>query len=490
MLSFSPLPRTKDSMYHALTYATILEMQAMMTFDPENILAAGNTMKEAQAVCQRFRKKSTFSNRNSTEEELHAEVCYAECLLQRAALTFLQDENMVSFIKGGIKVRNSYQTYKELHTVLQSSSYVHGDNHGHFEGGVKLGVGAFNLMISMLPTRTLRLLEFVGFSGNKEFGLLQLTEGAAGQTFRSFLCNMLLLCYHTFMSFILALYCSLATFWLVAIVRFEECCEAQQQWNQFHHMCYWELMWCFTYKRHWKMAYFYADLLSKENAWSKATYAYMKGAYLSMLTREECQPFRESEVALFRQVHGLKQKIAGKSLPTEKFAIRKARRYLTENPVTLPAAPLEMMYIWNGYTVIGKHKDLTEGMLKTLDEAQAKLESSPRTEFSIDDQCLLSLLRGLCLKHLGHQEEADTHSNFHNMTIKFDHYLVPNALLEHGLLCLEQGRKEEGIKLLETAKQSYKNYSMESRTHFRIQAALHKAKATSENGIHTMPSSP
>lgn len=37
----------------------------------------------------------------------------------------------------------------------------------------------------------------------------------------------------------------------------------------------------------------------------------------------------------------------------------------------------EMMYIWNGYTVIGKQKDLTEGMLKTLDEAQATLESYP-----------------------------------------------------------------------------------------------------------------
>lgn len=36
-----------------------------------------------------------------------------------------------------------------------------------------------------------------------------------------------------------------------------------------------------------------------------------------------------------------------------------------------------MMYIWNGYTVIGKQKDLTEGMLKTLNEAQTKLESSP-----------------------------------------------------------------------------------------------------------------
>lgn len=41
-------------MYHALTYATILEMQAMMTFEPQHILAAGATMKEAQTICQRY----------------------------------------------------------------------------------------------------------------------------------------------------------------------------------------------------------------------------------------------------------------------------------------------------------------------------------------------------------------------------------------------------------------------------------------------------
>ncbi|XP_018582270.2 tetratricopeptide repeat protein 39A isoform X3 [Scleropages formosus] len=518
--------RTTDSMYHALTYATVLEMQAMMTFDPADISAAGNTMKDAQAVCQRFRKKSSFNSmvsRSFTEEELHAEVCYAECLLQRAALTFLQDENMISFIKGGIKVRNSYQIYKELHAVLLSSTCVHGDSHGHFEGGVKLGVGAFNLMLSMLPSRILKLLEFVGFSGNKEFGLQQLQEGSSAHTFRAFLCNMLLLCYHTFMSFILGTgegdvedaekllqpylkqHPKGAIFLFfagrieeikgnldAAIARFEECCEAQQQWKQFHHMCYWELMWCFTYKRRWKMAYFYADLLSKESAWSKATYVYMKGAYLSMLTNEECQPFVESEVALFRQVPGLKQKIAGKSLPTEKFAIRKARRYLAETPHPLPAPPLEMMYIWNGYTVIGKHKDLTEGMLKTLDEAQKNLDQHPKTEFSVDDQCVLSLLKGLCLKHLGRLEEAEHYFTLvlcNETQIRLDHYLVPNALLEHGLLCLEQGRQEEAIKLLEAAKQNYKHYSMESRTHFRIQAALHKAKATLDNGIHPLISS-
>ncbi|XP_006803394.2 tetratricopeptide repeat protein 39A [Neolamprologus brichardi] len=468
----------KDSMYHALTYATILEMQAMMTFDPQHILVAGNTMKEAQAICQRQRKKSSFS-KNFTEEELHAEVCYAECLLQRAALTFLQDENMISFIKGGIKVRNSYQTYKELHTVLQSSGYTHGDNHGHFEGGVKLGVGAFNLMISMLPTRTLKLLEFVGFSGNKEFGLQQLQEGSVESTFRSFLCNMLLLCYHTFMSFILG-------------TGEGDVEDAEKLLEPYLKKYPKGSIFLFFAGRIEEIKGNLDALLSKENSWSKATYAYMKAAYLSMLTKDDCLTFGETALGLFRQVPGLKQKIAGKSLPTEKFAIRKARRYLAENPVPLPAPPLEMMYIWNGYTVIGKHKDLTEGMLKTLDEAQAQLESLPRTEFSIDDQCLLSLLKGLCLKHLGHHEEAEHYFTLvlcNESQIKYDHYLVPNALLEHGLLCLQQGRKDDAIKLLETAKQNYKNYSMESRTHFRIQAALHKAKGSGENGIH-VPSSP
>lgn len=38
---------------------------------------------------------------------------------------------------------------RELHTVLKSPGYVPADNHGHFEGGVKLGVGAFNLVSAL-----------------------------------------------------------------------------------------------------------------------------------------------------------------------------------------------------------------------------------------------------------------------------------------------------------------------------------------------------
>uniref|UniRef100_A0A671S0B5 Tetratricopeptide repeat protein 39A n=1 Tax=Sinocyclocheilus anshuiensis TaxID=1608454 RepID=A0A671S0B5_9TELE len=507
-------PRAKESMYHALIYATVLEMQAMMTFQHDDIVHAGKTMKSAQEVCQRFRKKSgglgtRGANDDLSEEQLHAEVCYAECLLHRAALTFLQDENMVSFIKGGIKVRNSYLIYKELHAFVQSDTTFRGPNHKHLEGGVSFGIGAFNLTLSLFPARILKLLEFAGFSGDKEFGISQLFTGATSHTLRSMLCALLLLCFYTFLSFILGNIerskrncASQAVTWGLhwgaiflffagraeeikgnideAVALFEDGCKAQQAWKQFHHMCYWELMWCFTFKRHWKMAYFYADLLSQESRWSKAMYVYMKAAYLSMLPDTESQPFGDNEVDLFRQVPTYKQKIAGKSPPTEKFAIRKARRYKASNPIRLPVPVLEMMYMWNGFSMISKQPELTEGMMEMLLEAERTLQAAPENEYSVDDTCVILLLKGLCLKNQGQMQAIICVFNSEKK-LKFDHYLVPNALLEMSLLYIDTGRKEQAIKLLQKAKNNYKEYSMESRTQFRVHAALTKLKAdTSE----------
>uniref|UniRef100_A0A671Y0V0 Zgc:158403 n=1 Tax=Sparus aurata TaxID=8175 RepID=A0A671Y0V0_SPAAU len=467
-------PRVNESMYHALIYATVLEMQAMMTFQPDDISNAGNTMKSAQEVCQRSGRMLILFR--PFADSLHAEVCYAECQLQRAALTFLQDENMVSFIKGGIKVRNSYLIYKELHSLIKSPNCLKGPSHIHLEGGISFGIGAFNLTLSLFPPRILKVLEFAGFSGDKEYGLSLLDEGATGLNLRSMLCALLLLCYYTFLTFILGTgegdvaeaerllkpfrlrYPRGAIFLFFAgrteeikgnideaVALFEDGCKAQQAWKQFHHMCYWELMWCFTYKRAWKMAYFYADLLSQESLWSKAMYVYMKAAYLSMLPKDEARPFGEDEVELFRKVPTFKQKIAGKSPPTEKFAIRKARRYKAPSPIKLPVPVLEMMYMWNGFSMISKRPELTEGMMQTLTEAERTLLESPANEYSADDRCLIHLLKGLCLKNQGLLQAAE---ECFNKKIRFDHYLVPNSLVELSLLFIDQGRRDEAIKLL------------------------------------------
>ncbi|KAG6936486.1 tetratricopeptide repeat domain 39B [Chelydra serpentina] len=548
-------PWSKDSMYHALGYSTILVMQAAMTFEHQDIQMGISTMKEALHTCQRFRKRSTVVESLSSlvskqsmdqlsEEEMHAEICYAECLLQKAALTFVQDENMINFIKGGLKIRTSYQIYKECHQVLQMTQGNKNKNETYhqFEGGVKLGIGAFNLMLSLLPGRILRLLEFIGFSGNRNLGLHQLREGASGTSLRAILCTFTLLLYHTYVSLILGIgeanlqeaetllepYLqkfpngSIILFYDARIdilkgnfekaqSKFQECIAAQQEWKQIHHLCYWELMWCYSFQQNWLQAYRYADLLCKESRWSKAIYVFQKAAILCMLPDEDVKTTGEDIVSLFRQVEGLRQRIAGKSIPTEKLAVRKARRYTGAQPVKLILPALEMMYVWNGFTIVGKRADLTESLLITIEKEETTLKNQTsknqeemlkqsesrkwkewnilgskekqrgHTEYFIDDLCLLQLLKGLCLKHLGRLLQAELCFNQviqSEKQIKYDNYLVPFTLYELGLLYKQQDQREKAIRYIETAKNNYKEYSMESRLHFRIHAALDSLKVT------------
>ncbi|XP_040214457.1 tetratricopeptide repeat protein 39B [Rana temporaria] len=519
-------PWAKDSMYHALGYSTILVMQAAMTFEPQDIQMGIGQMKEALQTCQRFRKRNSvvesLSNLVSkqtgeqlSEEEMHAEICYAECLLQKAALTFVQDENMINFIKGGLKIRTSYQIYKECHQVLLGMAQGKNskDTHHQFEGGVKLGIGAFNLMLSLLPSRILRLLEFIGFSGNRELGLQQLREGAFGTSLRAILCVLTLLFYHTYISLILGTgegnleeaealiepYLekfpngSIILFYAARIgvlkgnfeqaqETFQQCIKSQQEWKQIHHLCYWELMWCYSFQQDWLQAYRYADLLSKESKWSKAIYVFQKAAILSMLPEDAVASTGEDLVALFRQVEGLKQRIAGKSIPTEKFAVRKSRRYSAANPVKLTLPALEMMYVWNGFTIVGRRADLTENLLVTVEKAETALQNDKNpSEYYGDDQCLVQLIKGLCLKHLGRLLQAELCFNQviqSEKRLKYDHYLIPFTYYELGLLYKQQGDRDKAIRFIETAKTNYKDYSMESRLHFRIHAALSSLKGT------------
>ncbi|KAH0628332.1 hypothetical protein JD844_009332 [Phrynosoma platyrhinos] len=114
-------PWSKGSMYHALGYSTILVMQAAMTFEQQDIQMGIATMKEALQTCQKFRKRNTVVESLSSlvskqsvdqlsEEEMHAEICYAECLLQKAALTFVQVDRQE---KGMDKNREDNATEKE-----------------------------------------------------------------------------------------------------------------------------------------------------------------------------------------------------------------------------------------------------------------------------------------------------------------------------------------------------------------------------------------
>nr|XP_004549457.1 tetratricopeptide repeat protein 39B isoform X2 [Maylandia zebra] len=512
-------PWKSESMYHAMGYSSILVMQAAVTFDAKDMDAAMTSLREALQVCQRFRKKTGLMESlanlwyrqpadNLTEEEMHAELCYAEVLLQKAALTFL-DESIIGFIKGGMKIRHSYQLYKNCQAMekVTKDEEKQRSTHIHFRGGVSMGIGSFNLMLSLLPSRVLRLMEFLGFSGDREVGLSELREGATTNNLRSILSTLTLLMFQLYITVILGTadvnlseceallkpYCekfpngALMHFFSARIAvlkgnftfaqeKFLACIASQEEWRQIHHLCYWELMWVYSFEQNWFEAYRYANLLSKENKWSQAVYVFQKAAILSMMPEEEVNKFNENVVELFRQVEGLRLRFAGKSIPTEKFAAKKAQRYSSSTPVKLVVPALEMMYVWNGFTIVGKKPELTEGILSTLEKAEEQLRNDPNpSEYHTGDECIVQLLKGLCLRSLGRLVQAEicfNHVISSDGGIKHDSYLVPFTMYELGLLHKQKGEINKAIAVMENVMTNYKDYNMESRLHFRIHAAL------------------
>lgn len=69
---------------------------------------------------------------------------------------------------------------------------------------LSLGNGTFNLMISLLPARVIKLLEFIGFSGNKQMGIQDLMVGSKMTGLRQILCVMTLLGYHLIVCYVLS----------------------------------------------------------------------------------------------------------------------------------------------------------------------------------------------------------------------------------------------------------------------------------------------
>lgn len=525
-------PWVNESMYHALGYSTIMYLQAMMTFEPQAIQQASESNKIALDVCERHKRRQTWSESltswiwnpsydNLTEVERHAELCYAECLFMRAMLTFIQDENLVSFIRGALKIRSAYQSYKTCLDMVkhQPSSLIQSPQRKDFEGGVHLGIGGFNLMLSLLPAKIIKLLEWVGFSGDKFVGLDHLDQGCRDQNLRSPMCAMVLLAYHSVITYYLGngegdvtyaeqiLQPQLKAFpkgaiFLYysgrikqvqgkldeAITSYNASIAVQSEWKQFHHICYWEMIWCYAYKGDWTKAYHYAAVLLAESRWSKTTYMYLKASFRVMarltnqqIAKEDDEGEKDTEEYMFRRLPVYKQRIAGKSIPFEKFSIHKANKYLEQsNRLFLPG--LELILLWNGFNVLHRRPDLVEPMLDLVQKSLAELERTKEKNANyVDDWCLGHLLEGMCYRCMNKPAESlESLLKAVNRSkdIVQDLYLAPYACAEVGFLQLEEGDLDQAKEYLHRARKDYDNHMLQSRLHFRIHSALQEIKHT------------
>ncbi|EGF80180.1 hypothetical protein BATDEDRAFT_11444, partial [Batrachochytrium dendrobatidis JAM81] len=389
---------------HTLGYGVILSLKCLMTLDRHDIDAAMDALHITVEVAQVLRKEQTIVGSltgfvfgggrggkdglhfmKMTRIQRHAEVVFAEAYLLQAVLSLLTDTNMVTFVREGLNIRQAYSIFKSGFLFLERVWDEEG-SHGlishqidqHFINAVYHGIGTFNLVLSVLPARLINLFEMIGFSGNRQFGMrcLELDGKQAVTGVRSFLCDLSLHMYHIVLSSMIQmpgcnvplsrqvltlnlqnhpdsfLYLTLQARLLQseakpdqAIIKLNRVIDIQNDWRQLAHICFWDLGMCHAALGNWKQASECYKILFEESTWSPAIYLYLQAAFLYMHDAIGCKQDIET---MLKQVPKLCKKVAGKSIPLEKFVSRKSRKYFLQGKrLLLPG--YEIMYMWNGF---------------------------------------------------------------------------------------------------------------------------------------------
>ena len=211
----SLLAHSKESARAMLHYAEVATMRAMMTFEPDMITQAVERLKAARSLANTnsgaggwgttawnaaaavggmvWRSKQTVESEKENWQ-IECQAVVAECYLLLAILHFLR-ESMSEYVKGGYSLHKSWSSFHWCHAKLQKLGADQCEP--SLRGCIDFGIGCFNLLVSLTPPSVLRLVEVIGFSGDRDYGLQLLNAAHASKSLRSSLASVFLIQYHT-----------------------------------------------------------------------------------------------------------------------------------------------------------------------------------------------------------------------------------------------------------------------------------------------------
>lgn len=190
--------RPEDHFYVHMISSLFRGIEGVLSMDKEILEDALSRLKKAAAGCSKYRKKSGWffrSDYNSYSDgklynelfhqltslsmspvETHAELAHADVMMFTAICTILHQEmSLLSFINAAINVKSAYSSYQTCYAIINNKTNWDSDlARMDLESGTRMAIGAFDLMISFIPNKFAKLLEYVGFSGDRQFGLHEL----------------------------------------------------------------------------------------------------------------------------------------------------------------------------------------------------------------------------------------------------------------------------------------------------------------------------
>ncbi|ELU38580.1 hypothetical protein AG1IA_07394 [Rhizoctonia solani AG-1 IA] len=448
---------TSDSRLYVQTASALMQsMTALMSFEDGDITGAQAIVQRTLNLADQGRLSLTWSSRISsfpfdaaianarrmTIDQLHTELIYAESLLQKAIMGLgvspqIQPKlTKLSHYETRLNIRSVVAIYRTLHSFLEefdeqiqakkkpksAVDQIDAD----FRSGVYLGD----------RVEALKLLRKAGGWGNAEGRAdrnqhtpkISKEDGGV----RRPLCDLVLVVFHLVMSGFTRegvdvheaerivtwnlQYYSQSIFFLygkgrlhvtrsrpdLAIPIYENAkvkINGQKGYEQLGSVMLWEMALCNLSLGRWKESAACWKEMRETAKWSKAVYSYGRAACLLQagnLTQEE-----QKEVdLLMSEVPGLRQRIAGKSIPLEKYVARKAARYISERTLVAPAIEL-------AYMLQATYKTTEKALRNHVDTLKNLRDSSLPNE---DDKQMVDLLLAVHLRLLEYPQSEDIDS--------------------------------------------------------------------------------
>lgn len=194
-------------------------LNAMMTFEEEKMQLACEDLKATERLCDseeagvietiKNKMKKNVDVRKTSQsmvDRLQRQIIVADCQVYLAVLSFVKQE-LSSYIKGGWILRKAWKIYNKCYVDINTlqeicqkkpsqdsvTSDAANDNHvlapsatagssegvtedmlNRLKGAVSFGYGLFHLCISMVPPNLLKIINLLGFPGDRLQGLSSL----------------------------------------------------------------------------------------------------------------------------------------------------------------------------------------------------------------------------------------------------------------------------------------------------------------------------
>ncbi|XP_035527414.1 tetratricopeptide repeat protein 39C-like isoform X1 [Morone saxatilis] len=525
-------------------------LNAMMTFEEEKMQMAFEDLKATERLCESENtgvietiknkiKRSVDSQRSGVAavDRLQRQIIIADCQVYLAVLSFIKQE-LSSYIKGGWILRKAWKMYNKCYSDIShlqegsrrraseqqatpppslssSSDRSRSSSPGpslsqrldgvspealdRLKGSVSFGYGLFHLCISMVPPHLLKIVNLLGFPGDRLQGLSALTYASESKDMKAPLATLALLWYHTvvqpffaldgtdtqaglmeaksilqqreaiypnsslFMFFkgrVQRLECQISS----ALTSFRDALDLASDQREIQHVCLYEIGWCSMIELNYTEAYKAFERLKTESRWSQCYYAYLTGV---------CQGATgdlEGAVSVFKDVQRLFKR---KNNQIELFSMKRAEklRSTSLSKELCILSVIEILYLWKALLNCSttKLQTMTQVLQGIDDASSAGLKN---LLLGAINKCLHNTKDAIQYFHLAARDEVGRLSNS---------YVQPYSCYE--LACVLLNTPEsvaKGRMLMLQAKEDYAGYDFENRLHVRIHSALASVRAEAQ----------